>query len=375
MGAAEFETGRRFYPRRTSGWPSTPRSRRGRPAPARDGAHDRRARGRRPRRVLPRARSPMRSPRPCRNPVATSHPPTSPRTRASGPSRSSGSYRDLDVAELPPPTQGVAALEALRILDGCTIPASGAVPRARPDRSGEARARRPRRVRHGPVAHAVRTRAAAHRRVDRRAPRPARPRARERPRHRTGPSAAAPRTCARRTPTGCSSASSSRTSCSFGSGVHVPEWGINLNNRGVVVLARRDRGQRVRAVEAADAHADPRDGPARREARGWCSAAWAATRRSQVHVQLLTHVLDGMDPGEALAAPRWRVDPGRWRVHARVALRPAVARRAPGPRAPRRGPLRTGYDAAWATRTRSCRAHGGYVAASDPRSEGAALGL
>src|SRR5262249_37600857 len=34
-------------------------------------------------------------------------------------------YRDAVIAELPPPTQGVAALEALRMLDGFGLPAEG----------------------------------------------------------------------------------------------------------------------------------------------------------------------------------------------------------------------------------------------------------
>ena len=35
-------------------------------------------------------------------------------------------FADLDVAELPPPTQGVTALEALRIVDGFDLPPDGA---------------------------------------------------------------------------------------------------------------------------------------------------------------------------------------------------------------------------------------------------------
>ena len=40
------------------------------------------------------------------------------------------SYRDVEVAELPPPTQGVAVLEILRILDGFDLSALGAADRA-----------------------------------------------------------------------------------------------------------------------------------------------------------------------------------------------------------------------------------------------------
>ena len=73
----------------------------------------------------------------------------------------------------------------------------------------------------------------------------------------------------------------------FGSGVHVPEWGINLNNRGFSFTLDADRVNALGAVEAADAHADPGDGAARRRALRSSSARWAATRRPQVHVQVL----------------------------------------------------------------------------------------
>jgi gamma-glutamyltranspeptidase len=91
-------------------------------------------------------------------------------------------------------------------------------------------------------------------------------------------------------------------------------------------------------------------------------------------VQLLSHLLDGVDPGEALAAPRWRVDPGRWRLHLEARFDDSIVdglealghhtRRAPD------------WDNAMGhAHLIVPREHGGYLAASDPRSEGAALGF
>ena len=94
--------------------------------------HDPRARRRRSRRRTTRARSPTRSSPSC---TATGSFMTSRRSRR--PRGCVGRRRlarrrspDLDVAELPPPTQGVTALEALRIVDGFDLPARRRRPRA-----------------------------------------------------------------------------------------------------------------------------------------------------------------------------------------------------------------------------------------------------
>ena len=121
-------------------------------------------------------------------------------------------FGDVEVYELPPPTQGVTALEALRILDGYDIPPDGvdrqhlmleAVKLALADRDAFVT---------DPDAMAIDpTALLADEWVDKRRgeidPQRAAP-ARAAARVPT----AAPRTSARRTPTACSSASSSRTS-------------------------------------------------------------------------------------------------------------------------------------------------------------------
>ena len=190
-------------------------------------------------------------------------------TRGSGRSRCGRRYRGVEIAELPPPTQGVSALEALRILDGFDDlgQRDAADARARSHRGVQGRDGRPR-----PLDHRSRrtcrstpttlfadewiARAAG---VDR-------PDARGHTRARHDRSPAARRTCAPPTPTGCSSASSSRTSCTSARGCTCPS-GASTSTTG----ASRSRSiptpsERARAEQASDAHADPRDGAARRRA-------------------------------------------------------------------------------------------------------------
>ena len=66
-------------------------------------------------------RSAPPSPSRCRTRVVTLRRPILPRTREWC-DPYAARFRDLDILELPPPTQGATVLEALRILDGCAIP-------------------------------------------------------------------------------------------------------------------------------------------------------------------------------------------------------------------------------------------------------------
>ena len=52
-------------------------------------------------------------------------------------------FRDVEILEMPPPTQGLTALEALRIVDGLDLGVRRPRSRAPADRGGEARAGRP----------------------------------------------------------------------------------------------------------------------------------------------------------------------------------------------------------------------------------------
>ena len=96
--------------------------------------------------------------------------------------------------------------------------------------------------------------------------------------------------------------------------------------------------------------------------------------QAQVHAQLLSHLIDdGCDPAAAIERARWRVDPYTWNLQVesraeRVLVEDLVAR---------------GHDLREAPAWDSAMGHAhvirvdanGYVAATDPRSEGAALGV
>ena len=159
----------------------------------------------------------------------------------------------------------------------------------------------------------------------------------------------------------------------FGSGVHVPDWGINLNNRGASFSledgATNGFAPGKRPMHTLVPAMGLRDG---RPAIVFGSMGGDA--QIQVHVQLLTHLLDGVEPGDALAAPRWRVDPGRWRVHLESRFDDDVVS----------GLQARGHDTREAPAWDDAMGHAhlilvqprrGYLTASDPRSEGAALGL
>ena len=170
------------------------------------------------------------------------------------------SYRDAQVAELPPPTQGAAVLEILRILDGFDLAGMDAGERAhlvveavkiglrdRDDHLSD------------PDAMAVIAAdlysdawiAARRDAIDpSRASVPA-------PGH---PQRGGTAYLCAADGDGLLVSLIQSNFLSFGSGVHVPEWGINLNNRGSSFALDASRVNALGAVEAADAHADPGDG-------------------------------------------------------------------------------------------------------------------
>jgi gamma-glutamyltranspeptidase/glutathione hydrolase len=281
-------------------------------------------------------------------------------------------YRDLEVAELPPPTQGVTALEALRILDGCDLPSGGAarehllveaVKLALADRDAHVTDPDHMTLLPGTLladewVDARRGRLDPARAVD--------PGAARIQRGGTAYLCAADRD-------GLLVSLIQSNFLAFGSGVHVPDWGINLNNRGasfslddqatnVFAPGKRPMHTLVPAMGLRDGH------PA------IVFGSMGGDAQIQVHVQLLAHLLDGVEPGEALAAPRWRVDPGSWRLRLESRFDESIVS----------GLQALGHDTreapAWDDAMGHAhlillREHGGYVTASDPRSEGAALGL
>jgi gamma-glutamyltranspeptidase/glutathione hydrolase len=280
-------------------------------------------------------------------------------------------YRGVEVAELPPPTQGVSALEALRILDGFTTPTDG-VEREHLllEATKQALADRDRWVT-DPAAMPVPAAglladpwiASRRRNIDlrrARTPDPAEPQA--------GGTAYL---CAADAD-GMFVSLIQSNFVHFGSGVHVPDWGINLNNRGFSFSLDAERPNVLAAAKRPMHTLIPamvlRDG-----------APWAAfgsmggDAQAPVHVQVLHRVLaESEDPADAIHAPRWRVDVDSWRVHAEERFDEATL---DGLRGLGHDVVGTSaFDPGMGHAHAVWRTAGGYGATSDPRSEGAALG-
>ncbi len=285
-------------------------------------------------------------------------------------------YRDVEVLELPPPTQGVTALEALRILDGFPPPAPGgftdaagihlaaeATKLALADRDGHVGD--PALMSLPPDALldgrwiADRRRAVDPGRAGR--PRPHRPQA--------GGTAYL---CAADSDGMLVSLIQSNY-LAFGSGLHVEEWGIDLHNRGASFTLEEGAVNRLggsvlplHTLIPALAH---------RGGRPWLVfGTMGADAQAQVQLQILSSMVDGRaDPREALDRPRWRVDLSTGALHVESGIGDEVVD----------GLRRRGHDVVVDAPRDPAMGHAnaieitpsGYAAATDPRAEGAALGL
>jgi gamma-glutamyltranspeptidase/glutathione hydrolase len=159
---------------------------------------------------------------------------------------------------------------------------------------------------------------------------------------------------------------------SFGSGVHVPEWGINLNNRGssfaldptrvnALAPSKLPMHTLIPAMVLRDGRPDLVFG------------SMGGDAQAQVHAQVLTSVIDdGADPQAAIDAPRWRVEPWDWRVRVEADLDPDVVRALDvrGHELVEVVARDVGMGHAHAIAVRAA----GYAVATDPRAEGAAVG-
>ena len=283
-----------------------------------------------------------------------------------------GRYRDITVAELPPNSQGSAALLALHLLDR-----AGPLPPDGPERQHRLI---------GAVATALAERDAhltdpTHMRLPAAAlADPARARdvaAAPDDGSRVGGAARGPDgdtayLCAVDGGGLCVSLIQSNYN-GFGCGVTVPGLGINLHNRGayfsldpthVNVLAPGKRTLHTLMPALA-----------RREGRPWLVfGTMGADGQLQTQVQLLARLVDdGADPAAALAAPRWLVDPGDFSVRIEDRFPTAVldGLRAAGHRLVPVGSFDDSMGHAQLIRIDE----GGLTAASDPRCEGLAAGV
>jgi gamma-glutamyltranspeptidase/glutathione hydrolase len=281
-------------------------------------------------------------------------------------------YRDVEMAELPPQTQGVVPLEAVRILDGLDLPGDGperqhllieALKLALADR--DAHVTDPD-VMPGRAEdlfaepHVVEQRA----RIDlERAASPA-----------TGPARTGGTAylCAA-DGDGLLVSLIQSNFLAFGSGVHVPEWGINLNNRGSSFTLDPSHVNALAPSKLPMHTLIP--ALALRDGAPWLVfGSEGADAQGQVHVQLLVRMLhDGLDPQQALDAPRFRIDWGSEfvRVEHDAGADVLDGLRARGHPVREVGAHHAGMGLAHAITPTS----NGYRVATDPRAEGAALGL
>ena len=173
-------------------------------------------------------------------------------------------FRDVEILEMPPPTQGVTALEALRIVDGLDLGADGpdrehllieAVKLALADRHAYLG---------DPDAMTIAPERLLARRLDRAPARRASIRsALASPRAHPEPDGGTIYMCAADRDGMLVSLIQSNFS-GAGSGLRVQEWGINLHNRGSAFVLDDAHPNGIGPRQDAVAHADPRDVVARR---------------------------------------------------------------------------------------------------------------
>jgi len=282
-------------------------------------------------------------------------------------------YRGVEVLELPPNTQGVAALEALSVVE-----AAGPLP---PDGAG----------RHHLLIEAVKLALAdrdanltdpGHMRIPATAllsqahiaeqAAAIEPSASARPAPGRAALGGTAYMCAADADGMCVSLIQSNY-MGFGSGVTVPEWGINLQNRGayfsldpghVNVIAPRKRTLHTLIPAMA-----------LRDGRPWLVfGTMGGDGQAQTHVQLLVRLVDdGLDPQQAVSAPRWVVSPEDWSVAIESRFDRGVVEELES----------MGHRLVQAEAFDSVMGHAhvievtgqGYAGGSDPRAEGAVLGL
>ncbi len=282
-------------------------------------------------------------------------------------------YRDVEVAELPPPTQGTVVLEILRILDGFDLASMSAADREHTVieavkiglRDRDDHITDPAAMRVAPTDLLaddwIHTRRDA---IDpRRAsvPQPGHPQ-----RGGTAYLCAADGD-------GLLVSLIQSNFLSFGSGVHVAERGINLNNRGSS-FSLDETSVNALAPSKLPMHTLI-PGMVLRDSRpAVVFGSMGGDAQAQIHAQLLTRIVDdGQDLQAAIDAPRWRVEPWDWRLRVEASLDSGVREdlTARGHEIVEVPDLDSGMGHAHAI---GVRPHG-YAIATDPRAEGAAVGL
>lgn len=281
------------------------------------------------------------------------------------------SYRDVTVVEMPPPTQGVAALEAMRIAAGLDAEPGEARDHVLIEATKQALADRDAYVSDPDAMTLPADRLLADDWVASRRARIDPARAAEPPPGRPARGGTA-YLCAADADGMLVSLIQSNYA-GFGSGVTVPGWGINLQNRGgyfsldpghVNVIAPRKRTMHTLIPAMAFRGGEP-----------WLVfGTMGGDGQAQTHLQLVARIVDAAaDPQDAIDGPRWIVSPDDWTVTAEARFGAAwfEAQRARGHRlveAP-------AFDALMGHAHAIALSPEGYLGATDPRAEGAVLGV
>jgi gamma-glutamyltranspeptidase/glutathione hydrolase len=159
----------------------------------------------------------------------------------------------------------------------------------------------------------------------------------------------------------------------FGSGVTVPEWGMNLQNRGAYFSLEPSHANvvapRKRTLHTLIPAMVLRDG------RPWAVfGTMGGDGQAQTHVQLMVRMVDDAeDPQRAVDAPRWVVSTADHAVVAddRFGHEVLAALEAKEHRVSTSG----WFDPVFGHAHAIVRANRGYLGATDPRCEGSVLGL
>ncbi|MEP6625628.1 MAG: gamma-glutamyltransferase family protein [Acidimicrobiia bacterium] len=159
----------------------------------------------------------------------------------------------------------------------------------------------------------------------------------------------------------------------FGSGIHVAEWGINLNNRGSS-FSLDESSVNALAPSKLPMHTLIPGMVLRDGTPEVVFGSMGGDAQAQIHAQLITRIVDdGTDLQAAIDAPRWRVEPWDWKVRMEAPFDSVVrADLADRGHVIIETPAReSGMGHAHAIRV----GPDGYAIATDPRAEGAAVGL
>jgi gamma-glutamyltranspeptidase/glutathione hydrolase len=281
-------------------------------------------------------------------------------------------FRDVDIYEMPPPTQGVTALEALRILDGFDLPAAGparehllieVMKTALADRN--AYVGDPDAMTIDPAAMFSDEWVKQRRdlidpeRASSAVPAP-------------GPDGGTMYLCTADADGMLVSLIQSNFTAA-GSGVRVPEWGINLQNRGSSFNLQPGHPNAIGPSKLPMHTLIP--ALAMRDSEPWLVfGTMGGHGQAQTHLQVLTQIIvDGADAQDAITAPRFAVDPGTWNVNIEGRVDRATVDDLQ--RRGHRVVVGRDYDDGMGHAHAIQLLRPGYAVASDPRAEGAALGL